>query len=204
MKTFLELYKYDFKKEIKLKPTFYKDRDGKPQQTSKDKWLNYVEWATVLVALYDIGEANSVAYISELHPTKPNTLICTVDIDGCSFVIHYPIIDGNTIIVQPNQMQIHKAELRGFVKCVAIHTGLGLRLWQKEESILNLVPIKEEAPAQPVDIEKVMIWEAKLKNVKNTSELGDLYTANKAEIEGDKYVKAEFIKAKTRLGNSLL
>src|SRR5690606_12132457 len=37
----------------------------------------------------------------------------------------------------PNQLDITKAKQRGFVKAVAINTGLGLSLWIKEEEVIN-------------------------------------------------------------------
>ena len=147
MKPFLELYKHSFGKELRKKPTFFKDKDGKLVKTNEDKWLDYIEWATLLVSLYKDADCKSVSYHSDLHPSKPNTLIITLVIDGVEYKSDYPIIDGNSIITSPNQMQMHKAELRGFVKCVAIHTGLGLSLWQKEESILNeILPKDSQAP----------------------------------------------------------
>lgn len=197
MKPFLELYKHDFKKELKKKPTFYKDKDGKPQKTTEDKWLTYIEWATLLVALYNVGGAKSVSYSSDIHPTKKNTLKIHLCIDGIDFYSDYPIIDGNAIISDPNQMQIHKAELRGFVKCVAIHTGLGLSLWQKEESHLNEMvttePKKEKTEVEDNTIE-FLEWVSELNKCQNRDELGNLYNSNKKLVESDNKIKALFIK----------
>lgn len=202
MKSFKELYKHNFGKELKKKPTFYKDKDGKMQKTSEDKWLSYVEWATVLVALYNIGEAKGVTYSSDMHPTKKNTLKICLNIDGVDYFSDYPIIDGNSIISDPNQMQIHKAELRGFVKCVAIHTGLGLSLWQKEESHLNeLVPTepKKERFEHEDNTVLFMEWSDTLQQCKTKDELGSLYTKNKTTIDGSKTILALFTKRKTEI-----
>ena len=198
MKSFIELYKHSFGKEIRKKPTFYKDKDGKMVKTHEDKWLNYVEWATVLVALYKDAGAQSVSYRSEINQSKRNTLTITLLIDGIEYKTDYPIIDGNSIIENPNQMQIHKAELRGFVKCVAIHTGLGLSLWQKEESIFN-----EIAPVEKPNVEdntsQFLDWVTALDNCQNVDDLGSLYNANKEAFEASSAVKALFIKRKTEL-----
>lgn len=149
IKPFLELAKLDLSSHTQKKPTFYKDKEGKMQKTSEDKWLDYIEWAKVLELLYANG-AESVQYSSSIHETKPNTLRIALKIDGKDTFIDYPIIDGNTIITSPNQMQLHKAELRGFVKAVAIGTGLGLSLWQKDEqmngeTLSDTMPIKVNA-----------------------------------------------------------
>src|SRR5699024_3752626 len=39
---------------------------------------------------------------------------------------------------------IKKAKQRGFVKAVAINTGLGLRVWIKEEQIMNADEMQKE------------------------------------------------------------
>ena len=167
IKKFLELSQLDLTRHTQKKPTFFKDKaTGNMVKTSEDKWLDYIEWAKVLELLY-INGAESVEYTSELHEKKTNTLRITLKVDGKETQTDYPIIDGNTIITAPNQMQIHKAELRGFVKAVAISTGLGLNLWQKEEqmngdTLSDTVAIKVNAKkllmsAQSVD-ELTRIW----------------------------------------------
>lgn len=197
MKSFLELYKHDFSKESRKKPTFFKDKDGKLVKTNEDKWLDYIEWATVLVSLYRDGGATSVSYHSDIHPSKPNTLIITLLIDGTEYKSDYPIIDGNSIITSPNQMQLHKAELRGFVKCVAIHTGLGLSLWQKEESILNEI-VPQDKPKED-NTQEFLDWVIALEACKTLEELGTLYNKEKKAFESSQNVKALFIKRKTEL-----
>lgn len=142
LKKFNELVKLDLKKHTQKKPTFYR-KDGKLVPTSEDKWLDYIEWAKVLELLYENG-AESVSWISSMSLDKPNTLVITLNIDEKQYITEYPIIDGNTIINDANQMQLHKAELRGFVKAVAIHTGLGLSLWTKEERQLQEVVSNKE------------------------------------------------------------
>lgn len=193
LKPFNELYKYKFK-NVQKKPTFYKDKDGKMQKTHESKWLDYVEWATVLVALYENG-ANEVFFNSTIAEGKPNTLLIYLCIDGREFKTHYPIIDGNTIIREPNQMQIHKAELRGFVKCVAIHTGLGLSMWQKEESILNEIPPQSEPkPKQnTIDPELLVNVSNKVANAKSREELELIYRENESIYKGNQALTKLFI-----------
>lgn len=200
MKSFIELYKHDFGTEIRLKPTFLKGSDGKPYKNpDQSKWLDYIEWATVLVALYHIGEAKTVSYGSEMHPTKKNTLKINLIIDEVVYSSDYPIIDGNAVITDPNQMQIHKAELRGFVKCVAIHTGLGLSLWQKEEShmaeFISTEPKKERHEHEDNTIE-FLEWVSELDKCKTVADLGALYNSNKDIVEKDNKIKSLFLKKK--------
>ena len=201
MKPFLELYKHSFGSEIRKKPTFFKDKDGTMKKTAENKWLDYIEWATVLVALYKDAGATSVSYLSEIHPSKPNTLKITITIDEKEFKIDYPIIDGNSIIQSPNQMQIHKAELRGFVKCVAIHTGLGLSLWQKEESILN--ELKPEEPKAKEESEEnvnaFLDWVIAIDNCNTIEELGNLYNTKSKAIEESSNIKILFTKRRILL-----
>ncbi len=201
MKPFLELYKHSFGSEIRKKPTFFKDKDGTMKKTAENKWLDYIEWATVLVALYKDAGATSVSYLSEIHPSKPNTLKITITIDEKEFKIDYPIIDGNSIIQSPNQMQIHKAELRGFVKCVAIHTGLGLSLWQKEESILN--ELKPEEPKAKEESEEnvnaFLDWVSAIEACSSLDELGNLYNTKKSYIESSSNIKTLFTKRRVEI-----
>lgn len=147
IKKFNELVKLDLTKFTQKKPTFFKGQDGRLKPTSEDKWLDYIEWAKLLELLYENG-ADEVGFFSEIHKEKINTLVIHLCIDSQEYVTDYPIIDGNSVITAPNQMQLHKAELRGFVKCVAIHTGLGLSLWMREErqmqEVVNHEPKKEE------------------------------------------------------------
>lgn len=168
LKKFIELKELDLTAYTLKKPTFFKGQDGKMVKTSEDKWLDYIEWSKVLELLYVHG-AESVDFGSELNTTKTNTLIITLTIDGKITKIDYPIIDGNSIIAQPNQMQLHKAELRGFVKAVAIGTGLGLSLWQKDEQVTGdilteTMPIKVNAKKLLMAAETVSeltrIWSA--------------------------------------------
>lgn len=125
LKSFKELSALDLTQYTQKKPTTY-NKEG----------LDYIEWSKILQLLYDNG-AESVAFTSSSSTDKPNTLRISLVIDSKQYFIDYPIINGNIAIKEPNQLQIHTSELRGFVKAVAIYTGLGLSLWQKEEKILS-------------------------------------------------------------------
>lgn len=141
LKSFKELYSLDISKEIKKKPTFKREKGGTLITLPKDKWLDYLEWATVLVLLYDNG-ADKVTYYCDRNEnnypaffkdnSKPFVRVHVI-IDDREYIQDYPVIDGNKVDDSPNQLIIHKAQQRAFVKCIAVNTGLGLKLWQKEE-----------------------------------------------------------------------
>lgn len=57
-----------------------------------------------------------------------------VVIDDQEYMMHYPLLNGTYIVRNDtiNQLRISNAQARAFVKCVAIHTGLGFNLWVKD------------------------------------------------------------------------
>src|SRR5690606_3813715 len=105
--------------------------------------------------------------------------------------LNYPVINGNAVISSPNQMDIHKAELRGFVKAVAVYTGLGLSLWMKEERItseylteshtvkLNAKKLLESASTEA---ELVNIWKSMSED--DQVKYKDAFTTTKKKIAG--------------------
>ena len=149
MKSFKECLEIDLSEYVQKKPTFFKDKNtGKLIKTDESKWLDYIEWAVLLKLLYTECEAEKVSFTSEIDTEKPNTLLIRMEIDGNKYETSYPIINGNTIVSNPNQMDIHRAELSGFVKCVAINTGLGLSMWMKDEQ-QNGETIKPQGKKDP-------------------------------------------------------
>lgn len=173
LKSFKELYKLDISSQVKKKPTFYKDSNGKLQKNSQDKWLDYLEWATVITLLYENGAekvlfgsfGNDNAYPAFYHQSSNPFVKVWVTIDDNQFELFYPVIDGNKVESNPNQMIIHKAQQRAFVKCVAINTGLGLKLWQKEESTFDeLGEIEKQLPELTPDSPK---WKEAIKALNN-------------------------------------
>ena len=45
IKPFKEMFAIDFGENIRKKPTFYKNEQGKLIKNPEDKWLDYVEWS---------------------------------------------------------------------------------------------------------------------------------------------------------------
>lgn len=136
LKPFNELFKLDISKEVQKRPV---KKDSKVT-------LDYLEWANCIKLLYENG-AEKVRYgVIENengypcfynHNGEAPFVKVWVEIDGERFVEHYPVTNGIYPVTNPNQLDINRAKQRGFVKAVAINTGLGLSLWIKEEEIIN-------------------------------------------------------------------
>ena len=62
-----------------------------------------------------------------------------MEIDGNCYQISYPVMNGISPVKDNlmNQNAVHKAQMRAFVKCVAINTGLGFDLWRDDSDIEN-------------------------------------------------------------------
>ena len=120
----------------------------------RDK-ADYLPWASCLKLLYENGaekvsfrpltnETGSSLFMSDQTFTDKNgyTNRCyevrvEVVIDGTSFWISYPVMNGINPVRDNlmNQNAVHKAQMRAFVKAVAINTGLGFDLWLDDSDI---------------------------------------------------------------------
>ena len=123
--------------------------------TKKRDDADYLPWATCLSLLYENGaekvtirtltdESGSSLFMSgETFTDKNgNTNRCyevrvEVIIDGSVYTINYPVMNGINPVRNNamNQNAVHKAQMRAFVKCVAINTGLGFNLWADDSDI---------------------------------------------------------------------
>ena len=145
IKSWNEMRKLDISKYVKK-------RDG----------ADYLPWAECLKLLYENGaeevqfealvnENGSTLFMSEQSfvDKHGNTNRCyevrvRVGIDlgkACSkqFYMSYPVMNGINAVRDNlmNQNAVHKAQMRAFVKCVAINTGLGFDLWRDDSDIEN-------------------------------------------------------------------
>ena len=122
----------------------------------RDK-ADYLPWASCLKLLYDNGaekvtirtltdDNGSSLFMSDQTFTDKNggTNRCyevrvEVIIDGSSYTFSYPVMNGINAVRDNlmNQNAVHKAQMRAFVKCVAINTGLGFDLWMDDADIEN-------------------------------------------------------------------
>lgn len=136
----------------------------------RDK-ADYLPWADCLKLLYDNGaekvefqplttESGSSLFMCEQVFTDKNggTNRCyevrvAVTIDGNRYTMNYPVMNGINAVRDNlmNQNAVHKSQMRAFVKCVAINTGLGFDLWRDDSDIEetedlskhNILAIKE-------------------------------------------------------------
>ncbi len=158
----------------------------------RDK-ADYLPWASCLKLLYENGaEKVSLRTLTDVNGSSlfmsdqtftdknGNTNRCyevrvEVIIDGSAYTISYPVMNGiNPVRDQlMNQNAVHKAQMRAFVKCVAINTGLGFDLWLDDADIAD----DEE------DLGKHKLWAIKermqiaytkaIKKGMNTKEIAD-------------------------------
>lgn len=155
LKSWNEMRSLDISKHVKK-------RDG----------ADYLPWASCLKLLYENGaekvrpevlvnEDGSSVFMSSQTFTDKNGLTnrcyevrVAVEIDGDRFALNYPVLNGINPVKDNlmNQNAVHKAQMRAFVKAVAINTGLGFDLWLDDADIAedtedlskhNLFSIKE-------------------------------------------------------------
>ena len=120
----------------------------------RDK-ADYLPWADCLKLLYDNGaekvlletltdEHGSSLFMCDQVFTDKNggTNRCyevriKVTIDDKEYLFSYPVMNGINAVRDNlmNQNAVHKAQMRAFVKCVAINTGLGFDLWRDDSDI---------------------------------------------------------------------
>ena len=120
----------------------------------RDK-ADYLPWASCLKLLYENGaekvkivpettENGSSLFMSDQVFTDKsgNTNRCyevrlVVEIDDARYEMSYPVMNGINAVRDNlmNQNAVHKAQMRAFVKCVAINTGLGFDLWLDDSDI---------------------------------------------------------------------
>ena len=118
---------------------------------------DYLPWASCLKLLYDNGaekvlfetlttENGSSLFMSDATFTDKHgsTNRCyevrvKVTIDDKTYTFSYPVLNGINAVRDNlmNQNAVHKAQMRAFVKCVAINTGLGFDLWMDDADIDN-------------------------------------------------------------------
>lgn len=172
----------------------------------RDK-ADYLPWASCLKLLYENGaekvsfrpltnEAGSSLFMSEQTFTDKNggTNRCyevrvEVVIDGNSFWISYPVMNGINPVRDNlmNQNAVHKAQMRAFVKAVAINTGLGFDLWLDDSDIEdsgedlskhNIYAIRERMQMTYTKLVKRGLSTKEIANMMRTSEQTVQYYLN--------------------------
>lgn len=147
--------------------------DVTPFCETRDKFL-YLNWAQCIKLLHDNGaeivywepipnpKTGSSLYYCEHEFVDKNdsknkcyeTRIKVV-IDDKAYIMQSPVMNGTNPVKDNSmsQQRVWNSMCRSFVKCVAIHTGLGFDLWLKEEEN----PLQQDDPA--TESEKKMIRE---------------------------------------------
>jgi hypothetical protein len=184
LKSWNEMRRLDISKYVKK-------RDG----------ADYLPWAECLKLLYENG-AEKVQIVPKTTAYGSSLFMCDqiftdkngnvnrcyevrilVDIDGSTYQINYPVMNGIAPVKDNlmNQNAVHKAQMRAFVKCVAINTGLGFDLWRDDSDIEN----------DTEDLSKHNLWaikermqQAYTRAIKKGMSTGDIAKAvNKTEDE---------------------
>lgn len=157
------LKSYKKMREIDVTP-YCEERDG----------LLYLNWAKCMDLLHENG-AEKVYWIPIPDEKTGNSLRMTetvfedknkvtnrcyetrikVVIDDNEYEMQTPVMNGSNPVKDNSmsQQRVWNSMCRAFVKCVAIHTGLGFNLWLKEEMqpFSNAVPV-ENTLATPAQI----------------------------------------------------
>lgn len=165
----MALKSYDELRKIDVTP-YCEERDG----------FTYLNWAMCIDLLHKNGAekvcwdpienektGNSLRMSDVIFTdAKGNTNRCyetkiKVVIDGDEYTMQTPVMNGSNPVKDNSmsQQRVWNSMCRAFVKCVAIHTGLGFDLWLKEEYDKKLANIPETG------CDKAS--EAKLKVLKN-------------------------------------
>ena len=165
----MALKSYDEMRKVDVKP-YCEKRDG----------LDYLNWAMCIDLLHKNGAnevywepipnektGNSLRMSDVVFTDKNNnTNRCyetriRVVIDDKEYEMQTPVMNGANPVKDNSmsQKRVWNSMCRAFVKCVAIHTGLGFDLWLKEEynNMENNIPETGEKLAS----------EAKIKTIKN-------------------------------------
>ena len=149
------LKRYEIMRNIDVTP-YCEERDG----------MLYLNWAKCIDLLHENGAEK--AYFVPIPDEKTGSSLRMTDqtftdkngitnrcyetrikvvIDDNEYIMQAPVLNGSNPVKDNSmtQQRVWNSMCRSFVKCVAIHTGLGFNLWLKEEMqpFQNRVPEKE-------------------------------------------------------------
>lgn len=157
------LKSYDELRQIDVTP-YCEERDGKL----------YLNWAKCVALLREHGAEQ--AYFEPIPDPRTGSSLRMTDkefsdkngvinkcyetrikvvIDDKEYIMQSPVMNGNNPVKDNSmsQQRVWNSMCRSFVKCVAIHTGLGFGLWLKSEmgEFQNHIPT-EQQKASPAKI----------------------------------------------------
>lgn len=133
--------------------------DVSPYTEKRDK-CDYLNWAKCVDLLHENGaekvyfepvvnEHGSSLFMSDQvftdkdgYTNRCYEIAVRVIVDDNEWIFRGPLMNGVSPVKDNSlsQQRVWNAQTRAFVKCIAIHTGLGFDLW-----------LKEEQAARPVD-----------------------------------------------------
>ena len=176
---------------------YCKKRKGKDEK-GKEIEIPYLPWESCLHLLYLNGAERvryralpapdgSYLFCGERHVSKKEQegacyfVTVEVDIDGDVNALPFPVMNGTAVVYKDtlNQLRVSNAIQRAFVKCVAVNTGLGIKLWEKDDETSDQGKQPEEVfPHTPMlvkqEIERIITAKLKggLSNVEILQKLG--------------------------------
>lgn len=153
------LKSYEEMRKIDVTP-YCESRDG----------MTYLNWAKCIDLLHENG-AEKVYWIPIPDPKTGSSLRMSdvafedknkvqnrcyetrikVVIDENEYEFQAPVMNGSNPVKDNSmsQQRVWNSMCRSFVKCVAIHTGLGFNLWLKEEyNPYNSMPVEQAKPSE--------------------------------------------------------
>lgn len=153
------LKSYEEMRKIDVSP-YCEERDG----------MTYLNWAKCIDLLHEHG-AEKVYWIPIPDPKTGSSLRMSdisfedknkvqnrcyetrikVVIDDNEYEFQAPVMNGSNPVKDNSmsQQRVWNSMCRSFVKCVAIHTGLGFNLWLKEEyNPYNSMPTEQAKPSK--------------------------------------------------------
>lgn len=153
------LKSYEELRKVDVTP-YCEERDG----------MTYLNWAKCIDLLHEHG-AERVFWIPIPDPRTGSSLrMCEVVfedknkvtnrcyetrikvvIDENEYEFQAPVMNGSNPVKDNSmsQQRVWNSMCRSFVKCVAIHTGLGFNLWLKEEyNPYNSMPTEQAKPSK--------------------------------------------------------
>ena len=177
------------------------DLDISKYVKQRDK-ADYLPWSSCLKLLYENGaervairtltDANgSSLFMSDqvFKDKNDKTNRCyevrvEVVIDGHDYSLSYPVMNGINPVRDElmNQNAVHKAQMRAFVKCVAINTGLGFNLWLDDSDIDDGCEDLSKHNIRAIQERMQQAYTKLLKKGMTTKEIADKLRTNESTI----------------------
>ena len=177
------------------------DLDISKYVKQRDK-ADYLPWSSCLKLLYENGaervairtltDANgSSLFMSDqvFKDKNDKTNRCyevrvEVVIDGHDYSLSYPVMNGINPVRDNlmNQNAVHKAQMRAFVKCVAINTGLGFNLWLDDSDIDDGCEDLSKHNIRAIQERMQQAYTKLLKKGMTTKEIADKLRTNESTI----------------------